>query len=393
MLEKLSHLSVEEISILIDEYYAGAKTNDLIEKYGIDVSPGNLFKTFPPKVQLDLSCPYCTDVNMATSFESRSSSSWHKPLAKCMVCLHVNSKECQCSNCIYSRKERMSTLQNQQKLVLEEAYFESIGTAPSIRHLSLADAVFLLSIVRHKISENYKFVYPYQEGNPELAPTYDLVRILSKRLFEIGLIAINPETPISAIVFDDNTTYIKAYYPTQIYWELLPGEEIVDKRAYVAGLEELVQNEQAWPDHWVNQIETFWGMIAKYECIQYLEYLLLERDFSAEEIGEKTHHTFENLLKTFSVAQIFNLSWQSVRDTTDYLVTKGIPRRQASNVFTGVVQRKADKALAEGWTIRDSRRDFNCPQTVVSAVWNNVFLKMGDKAFSSVIVNGYESSN
>lgn len=104
-----------------------------------------------------------------------------------------------------------------------------------------------------------------------------------------------------------------------------------------------------------------------------------ERRFTIEPIGSKTHLIFENLLEYFSVGQIFNLSWQAVRDTTDYIAKNGIRHLQSENIFISAIQRKADKARAEGWEIKNSRRDFNCPQTILSSVFFNTFLKKGEK--------------
>ncbi len=109
-----------------------------------------------------------------------------------------------------------------------------------------------------------------------------------------------------------------------------------------------------------------------------------ERGFNIEEIGSKTHLIFENLLEHFSVGQIFNLSWQAVRDTTDYMHKKGIRQLNSGNIFIGAIQRKADKVRAEGWEIKNSRRDFNCPQTVLSSVFFNTLLKKGEKYLENV---------
>ena len=37
-----------------------------------------------------------------------------------------------------------------------------------------------------------------------------------------------------------------------------------------------------------------------------------------------------------------------------------LPKYHAKNSFIGAFRRKADKARSEGWTVRNSRRDFNC---------------------------------
>ena len=109
---------------------------------------------------------------------------------------------------------------------------------------------------------------------------------------------------------------------------------------------------------------------------------VLQRNFDLPEVGEKTHATFDNLLDHFSPAQAFNITWQSVRDTTDYIVRENLPKYRAKNMFIGAVQRKADKYRAEGWEARNSRRDFNCPQTVLSSTFFDTFVRVGEKSFT-----------
>lgn len=127
-----------------------------------------------------------------------------------------------------------------------------------------------------------------------------------------------------------------------------------------------------------------WQLIAKNECIEYYLYLLEQRGYKIESIGEKTHAIFEALLEDFSVSQIFKISWMSIRDTTDYLVRENLPSWKGKNMFIGAIQRKGDRAIAEKWAIKPSKRDFNCPQTVISSTFSDVFLGEAEKAFNAV---------
>jgi hypothetical protein len=111
-------------------------------------------------------------------------------------------------------------------------------------------------------------------------------------------------------------------------------------------------------------------------------YLLAQRGYELEKLGEKTHTIFENLIQGFSVSEVFFISWTTVRDTTDYIVRKGIRNWHGKNIFIGAIQRKADRARAEGWSLHRARRDYNCPQTVISATF--LFLDLGDKALEMI---------
>ncbi len=84
---------------------------------------------------------------------------------------------------------------------------------------------------------------------------------------------------------------------------------------------------------------------------------------------------------------MFNLSWQSVRDAIDYATLKNIPKLKLAPVFAAILLRKADNAFAGGKEIKNVKRDYNLPQSAVSAVFFNVFLGMGDSALHTVAPN------
>lgn len=84
MTEKLSHLTKEEVEQLITDYYAGIKVNVLTDKYLIDVLPGQLVKTFPPK-RLDRSCIHCGN-ELVEEYASRTA--YHDKVAVCLECGH-----------------------------------------------------------------------------------------------------------------------------------------------------------------------------------------------------------------------------------------------------------------------------------------------------------------
>ena len=74
----------------------------------------------------------------------------------------------------------------------------------------------------------------------------------------------------------------------------------------------------------------------------------------------------------------------AVRDTVDYIARNNISRNRGKNIFIGAIQRKADKAKAEGWELKHFGRDLNCPQTSVSSTFFNLFLELEDSAFETV---------
>jgi hypothetical protein len=249
--------------------------------------------------------------------------------------------------------------------------------------LSLRDAVYLLALFRHSVSEDLSLAEPYADRRVRLAPSLEETRRVTKYLWSKRLILVSPDSNYDAFIFNDDISDCTQLYLDKVMWEFLPGQLAYEKREFLSQLERLVR-DNPWPEGWRDQFHGLWREIAKAECLEYYTYQLAQRGYELETLGEKTHAVFEELLLHFSIGQVFNLTWQAVRDTTDYIVKEGLPKYHAKNTFIGAVQRKADKVRAEGWTVRNSRRDFNCPQTVVSSVFFDLFAHVGGNALQMV---------
>ena len=375
---KLAHLSPEQVSELMDRYYHGNETVAvLIDAYKVDVRPSGLVALFPPVIHDDLFCPYCEGINLVTKRSSRNGGAGTHPV--CPDCGHKSNSGCWCANCQKREKERRLTAEERKRQIINGCYAREIDF-PFADELSLRDAVFLMALSRHSLTEDLKFITPF-DVEPPFAPTYSYQNEIIKHLYAKGLVYISAESRTDAFVFDAAETHIEAYYPAKVLWEFLPAWDIESKRDYLKELNEIITGE--WSDEWKADLADVWREIAKYECIEYFIHLLDQRGYR-HEIGEKTHLVFETVLENFPVSRIFNLSWQAVRNVTDYIVRESVPDYHGKNIFIGAVQRQAEKAKAEGWDVRHSRRDFNCPQTVVSSTFFNLFLGLGDKAFETL---------
>lgn len=379
--QKLAHLSPTDLDALIARYYAGEKIAKLIAEYRIDAMPGGLVNLFPPVIHPELFCPYCEAQNLAQKRRSRDIYSHEPP--KCFSCGHSSSPQCSCRNCRLAETSARDDEEKRKRAAVTREYINWQRACPEPSALTLREAVYILSLVRHSLDERLAYASPFYAEPLPIAPTHDLQMEIVKHLYSKAVIIPSPESPMDSFVFNDEITATKEYYPKKVLWAFLPGSSNEQKRKFLGDLESLVQNGE-WPETWHADCDALWRLICKEECIEYFLYLLEQRDFELEEIGPKTHNVFEGMLKAFSVAQVYNLTWQAVRDTTDYIVKTNLPRYHAKNTFIGAVQRKADKFVAEGWEVRASRRDFNRPQTVLSSTFFDVFLGLGGQAFEMV---------
>jgi hypothetical protein len=99
--------------------------------------------------------------------------------------------------------------------------------------------------------------------------------------------------------------------------------------------------------------------------------------------GDKTYFVSNGVLEDYSIAQVYYFIWSATTNAAAYQVREGIQRVHAANVVIGSIQKKAERALAEGWQPKAYRRDFRCPQSVVSSVLFNLVLQIGEAAFDT----------
>lgn len=376
----LSHLNSKQIEEVMSRYYTGGRIRDILNDYQINIHPSSLVSLFPSIVHKDLFCPYCESVNLETKYKRRSRRAMSPPIPFCPGCSHKAIESCNCNYCKLSKRAIIESINKRKQDVIYQNFFNDCICNP-VERTSLLDAVCLLSITVHSASEDLCFIDPFRNGNPKLAPTFNLQNFIVKHLYAKSFIRISPKSNTDAFIFDEITSDLTSYYPTKVLWELLPNMDIHEKSIYLSSLRRMIIDSE-WPIEWAGEIGYIWKQITREECIEYYLHLISQRSFDLPDIGEKTISTFEHLLDYLSPAQVLNLIWQAVRDTTDYIVKENLPKYKAKNMFIGAIQRKADKYRAERWEVRNSRRDFDCPQTVFSSTFFNSFMGVGEKGFN-----------
>lgn len=108
----ISHLTEEEITELINQYYAGEKVKELIEQYNLNILTSKLVSIFP-LVKVNIDCEFCK-VPMTTKLNSKSS---YEQLSRkdiiCPKCQHLQNKLCKCIKCI--EKSKLEELEKKHK--------------------------------------------------------------------------------------------------------------------------------------------------------------------------------------------------------------------------------------------------------------------------------------
>jgi hypothetical protein len=370
--EKLKHLTDQQVNELMKRYYDNnERVADLIEEFGINISPSNLYHLFPPEMQEE-QCPYCS-VPLIKKRESRSSYSYSTQYAQCPKCKHQDTPYCSCQACC-NRLQKIKEEQEREKREQIYSVYDLSKVSPiSFESLSMREKVYLSALVRAGLDEELTKIRPIKEYAQLLSPTKDMNLEIFHSL-KAHAIRVHPDSPISA--FEEGDDFPNTYYIFDVYYHL----NIVQDKDKMTTIQSILYLDPV--DYLLNPNETLaiWRSIALEECKQYLLHSMNKVDFPFK-IGKKTTAMLEELLNHFSTAQIFNIISNRIAYALKDWKEKGLPKQQAANSVVGRCQKYGERALTLGWKVGLFRRDYELPQTAVSEVFFNRALGIGEKGF------------
>lgn len=294
--------------------------------------------------------------------------------------LNYRSSQHECSSCRAVREareeaERQARLELLRRMVVE--HHPILDEDPiELDELGLLQAVVMLALLRSEEHLVFEGTLPLAQREDRFAPTEPAgINWLWDELFRPGLVRIHPQSHITAFEWEDDDP--RRFFIDRVsYYVRGTGE--VSKRAtdLEQRLAEAFRTED-WPVDWWSESSDVWRDLMVEECIAYLQKCLAEHTlpFAA---GDKTRATFVDLLKTFSLGQIYSFVWRASRDAAAYWVRESysISKNQASNTTISNIQRAADRARAEGWTVKVFGRDRKLPVSAVSHVFFTVAMKV-----------------
>ncbi len=126
-----------------------------------------------------------------------------------------------------------------------------------------------------------------------------------------------------------------------------------------------------------------WRKIALNEALEdFLDSIrtVLYSDFEA---GEKTVNTFSQLLKDYSVAQIYGITNNAISQGARYKLEARISGKQAANSVVSKVLSYGERAKANGWELKNWGRKRERPISIISRFYFEKVLAIGDLGFSA----------
>lgn len=274
-----------------------------------------------------------------------------------------------------ARLEAANQLEHDRRLYLEDDLAVREDDPIGLDDISLTEAVTLLALIRSPEHFVNEALVPLSRRDEPLAPTTDFGLELVKSLFHRGLIAIHPESPLDAFIWEGDA--FTRYYPDRAAW-VVRGSGSAEQRTL--DLERRLSRafrESEWPSAWHEEWLELWMQLAIQECVAHLQFCLAEHDFPFA-AGPKTIGTFTDLLETFSIGQVMNFAWRAAKDAAAYWLRADITKHQAANSCIGNIQRQADRARSGAWDVKSFSRPWQMSLSSVSHIFFTVAMKIPD---------------
>jgi len=373
-------LSEKELELLEARYYAGEKVSILIDEFQLDVAPSSLVQLLPTRVLDGTICPYCkVPMHQRPSSRSALKGGYGIPIPFCDACGHKSIGPCSCKNCQMTLEERYSSEQHVfERQLLELKHLERTCVTNPLNY-SFQQAFYLVGLCRAGRCEDGSLIHSIQDQEVPLAPTKSLTIEIVQSLYNQQIIDISlSNTPDSFICGESGAIEPK--------WDLLQfdldlGVDEQESLGIYNEHEAMLRNKEKWPAPWIDELLDLWRELALHECLRYLEVILNDHGFKFR-AGTKTQQVLNDTLRNFSIAQICNLIWAAVRDASGYLLRERVSYQQAANTVVGSIQRKAERALSEGWSIKPFQRDYRCSESILAALFSHVTTSLGERYFT-----------
>lgn len=259
---------------------------------------------------------------------------------------------------------------------IKEAYDLENRTSLDVKDLSLTDLVYLFSLLRAGAYEDLSKIMPAVMFEQDLTPSKDFTSEILSYLHNKQLIYVHPNSDIDAFV---EGNYQRFYTWHVSYAPPIVSSNLNDEKSLFHAILSRINGE--WEEGWSFEAYQLWKRVALEESKEYLLFVLNEHHFEFSP-GAKTIQYLEYALESFSTGQVFNTLWRSAKDAAAYYQRGNISKKQAANSAISSIQRTSERAIAEKWDIKSFRRNFKCPQTIISEVLYNSVLKLGEDGFN-----------
>ena len=374
-------LSEHELNTLMDRYYSGEKVDDLIREYGLPISPNRLTSIFPRIVLSESPCPYC-DEPMVQDPPTRSSMKTYGLNTiniYCNDCGHKPNTYCTCSGCKACIQAERLKEKRRHQIRLKNLQHEARSEPLRYKDISLRDSINLISLARIGLSENSDIINPLKTHSLNICCRRETENRIILDLYNKKYVDISLNCKEDAIHIDSDGK--PQMIVPNIEWQLHLGQNQLTNLSILYDIEQRLRDQINYPINWITEMMELWQELAIEEILAYTEFQMNEHHFEAR-FGDKTLRVFQDLLSSYPIYKIYNFIWGAVTNAAAYQVRSNISRRQAANSVIGNCQRRAEKAKAEGWHVKEYRRNPNIPLSARIDLFRNVVTNLEERFYT-----------
>lgn len=369
------------MSYMLDTYLE-KKNQTLISYYKIAATPGKLIALLPPEQTSD-HCPYCS-TRMLRRRKSKSASI--TPPAECPNCQHkifLSSRmACMCGHCIAAQQQAEFELALKKRKAVQATH--RIDLIPTIDYytLSFTHKIALLTLFRAQTNEAFEKIQSLTDliRRTPLTPTNHMNCELISELFRHGAIAVDPESPLEA--FSDEDPEI--FDISTACWISNIAIDGSKQRATLRDVHARICCElhNGIQSEWGTEIKNLLFKITTEEILQYVN--IKSSELYMPCVAEKkTRETVTELLKTFSVSELYYLVDLSVKNAnTFYSKRLAVSKRHAANTIQNKLFDLGTRAARENWN-RRYNRDSRAPRSEISRIFFDQILCDEDAGFNN----------
>ncbi len=374
---KTNHLSVEQIENLKQEYYSGESAKSLIDKYSIDISPNNLYTTFPLIKTLNEYCRFCGSVMY---FIPPPKTSQSRKEYFCTTCLHKESLVgCKCRQCLYEKtnekaqkkaQEPINSKKNKEiKLSIRE-----YPDAPLFSMLTIKELAYLGALLRTHLYCDYLLINLNNNSAQICAPTSEYRNSIVLKLLERNIIA-----PYRLRKNEDQKVLDRCICG-ELYDICISDTDRTKKEM----ISQLMYPSKVLP---VAEEEAFELLreVHLYEAIEYMMLMIQDFNLHAFNVEQKYIILFSQILDEYSQGQLFNLIYTGVRNMAArarQLEHGCIPM---GNYIYKSISDRYEKVRIDDWEIKNFNQEWGGQQTELSQLVGNRLLGIGESAFYQVL--------
>ena len=277
---------------------------------------------------------------------------------------------CNCDNC--KKAEQIKKLEEQRRKDAQiNLFFTSGEKGPKLSDISFFDRIYLGALLQYFISENQKYIEPIGWDTNFAINNKHSMEIL-ENLEEKKIIKISEKTNREKLNVDPLEDHIN-YYNEDMCWAL----NLADETGLPSVLTQIKKSAKD-PD----MVLSFWMQIASVECADYFEYMVSKYFHYNFTCQERSFSLFGDLLKKFSVSQVYFLIYCSINRTGMYKMEHKINNRHAVNIALQKIRGLSEKFSKEGAKCSEYNRIKG--ESLLSRFFFYDFLEIGERGFYSV---------